>query len=228
MSSKKTAVPKREEEIVRLRKPHTSKRTYSVHREILIATRNSGKVREIREALRGLRFRILSLDDFPGAPAVEEDGKSFAENALKKARFYSKRLDKVTIADDSGLVVEALNGSPGIFSARYAGPGASDRTNNRKLLEEMEGLKGSRRKARFQCSLAVVAPGGKEAVVEGSCRGVIGFKEVGRKGFGYDPLFVLPRYGRTMAQLTIKEKNRISHRGKALKKLREVLGQFLR
>jgi XTP/dITP diphosphohydrolase len=158
---------------------------------------------------------------------VQEDGKSFTENALKKARFYSKHLERLTIADDSGLVVEALNGSPGIFSARYAGPGASDRTNNRKLLKEMEGLGVSRRKARFQCVLAVVAPEGKEAVVEGSCRGAIGFKEVGKKGFGYDPLFVLPQYGRTMAQLTVEEKNRISHRGKALRKLRRLIGQFL-
>ena len=207
--------------------PHSKLKHY-VRREILIATRNKGKVREIRKSLRGLRLRILSLSTFPGAPAVEEDGKSFTENALKKARFYSQRLARTTIADDSGLVVEALKGAPGIFSARYAGLGASDRTNNQKLLKEMEGLGISRRKARFQCSLAIVAPGGKETVVEGSCRGVIGFKEVGKKGFGYDPLFVLPRYGRTMAQLTVEEKNKISHRGKALRKLRKVIGQFLR
>jgi len=183
---------------------------------------------EIQEALRGFRFRFLSLSDFPGVPVVEEDGESFTENALKKARFYSQRLARVTIADDSGLVVEALKGAPGVYSARYAGPGASDRTNNQKLLREMEGLGISRRKARFQCSLAIVAPGGKETVVEGSCRGVIGFKVVGTKGFGYDPLFVLPRYRKTMAQLTVEEKNKISHRGKALRKLRKVIGQFLR
>ncbi len=168
----------------------------------------------------------MSLTDVPAVPAVEEDGKSFTENALKKARFYAHRFDKVTIADDSGLVVEALKGSPGIFSARYAGPGASDHTNNQKLLREMEGLGLSRRKARFQCSLAIVAPGGKEAVVEGACRGVIGFKEVGKKGFGYDPLFILPRYGRTMAQLSVEEKNRISHRGEALRKLRKIIRTF--
>ncbi len=184
-------------------------------------------MREIRKALRGLGLRVLSLSDFPPVPAVEEDGESFSENALKKARFYSQRLGKVTIADDSGLVVEALKGAPGVYSARYAGPGASDRTNNQKLLREMKGLGISKRRARFQCCLAIVAPGGKETVVEGSCRGVIGFKEVGTKGFGYDPLFILPRYGRTMAQLTVEEKNKISHRGKALRKLRKIISAFL-
>ena len=196
--------------------------------ELVIATRNKGKVREIRRALKGLGIRIRPLSDFSGTPPVEEDGKNFTENAQKKARCYSRHTGRLTIADDSGLEVDALKGLPGVYSARYAGERASDRENNQKLLKEMEGVPPSRRGARFKCSIAIVSPERKEAVIEGSCRGRIGLKEVGRKGFGYDPLFVLLRSGKTMAQLSIEEKNRISHRGKALKKLRKVLPHFLK
>jgi XTP/dITP diphosphohydrolase len=195
--------------------------------KVIVATRNPGKVREIRRVLRDLGIRVRSLRDFQGVPSVEEDGKSFTENALKKARFCAERLGETAIADDSGLEVDGLKGAPGIYSARYAGEGASDRENNQKLLREMEGIPPSKRGATFRCSIAIVSPGEKERVVEGSCRGRIGLREVGKKGFGYDPLFFLPRYGKTMAQLTVDEKNEISHRGKALKKLRKVIGQFL-
>ncbi len=194
--------------------------------ELLVATRNQGKVREIRKALRESGLKIRSLNDFERVPSVEEDGQSFAENALKKAGFYSKVYGKLTISDDSGLEVDALEGAPGIYSARFAGEKASDRENNRKLLDLMEGIPLSKRRARFRCSIALVSPGGNEAVVEGECSGRIGFKEVGRKGFGYDPLFVFPRLGKTMAQLTVDEKNRISHRGKALRKLKKIIGKF--
>ena len=191
--------------------------------EVIVATQNRGKVREIKQVLKGLGLRILSLNDFPGVPQIEEDGKSFLENALKKARFYSRYFGRLTLADDSGLEVDVLKGRPGIYSARYAGEEGSTRENNQKLLKEMEAIPLSKRGARFKCVLAVVSPEGKEVVVEGSCRGRIGFKEVGKKGFGYDPLFVLPSYGKTMAQLSIEEKNRISHRGKALRKLRKII-----
>ena len=191
--------------------------------EVIVATQNRGKVREIQKALKGLGLRIYSLNDFSEVPLVEEDGKSFLENALKKARFYSRCFGRLTLADDSGLEVDVLKGRPGIYSARYAGEGASTRENNQRLLKEMESIPLSKRGARFKCVLAVVSPEGKEVVVEGSCRGRIGFKEVGRKGFGYDPLFVVPQYGKTMAQLSIEEKNRISHRGKALRKLRKII-----
>ena len=191
--------------------------------EVIVATQNRGKVREIKKVLKGLGLRILSLNDFPGVPQVEEDGKSFLENALKKARFYSRYFGRLTLADDSGLEVDVLKGQPGIYSARYTGEGGSTRENNQKLLKEMEGIPLSKRGAQFKCVLAVVSPEGKEVVVEGSCRGRIGFKEVGKKGFGYDPLFVIPSYGKTMAQLSIEEKNRISHRGKALRKLRKII-----
>jgi len=170
---------------------------------------------------------VRSLIDYPDAPGIKEDGKSFSENALKKARFYSGLFKTLTIADDSGLEVNALNRRPGIYSARYAGEGATDRKNKQKLLSQMKGVQASKRGAQFVCSLAVVSAEGKEAVVEGMCRGRIGFQEVGKKGFGYDALFVLPRLGKTMAQLALVEKDRISHRGKALRKLRKVIKNFM-
>jgi len=194
--------------------------------ELIVATRNKGKIREIREALRGLGLRIYSLSDFPDVPEIEEDGRSFAENALKKARFYSKYFGKLTLGDDSGLEVDGLKGLPGIYSARYAKEGATSRENNQKLLREMHGLPVSKRRARFKCIIAVVSHHGKEALAEGSCRGSIGFEEKGKKGFGYDPLFVVPKYGKTMAELSLEEKNAISHRGKALRKIRRVIRSF--
>jgi XTP/dITP diphosphohydrolase len=191
--------------------------------EIIIASRNKGKVREIRKVLKGSGFRIYSLSNFTDVPKIVEDGKSFAENALKKARFYSKYFGKLILSDDSGLDVDILNGLPGIYSARYGGERATNQENNQKLLREMEGIPLSKRGARFKCAIAIVSPDGREAVVEGSCKGRIGFKEVGKEGFGYDPLFILPQFGKTMAQLSLKEKNRISHRGKALGKLKKII-----
>jgi len=195
--------------------------------EVIVATRNQGKIREIREALKGLGLRIYALSDFPDVPEIEEDGKSFIENALKKARFYSKVFGKLTLADDSGLEVDGLKGMPGIYSARYSGERASSRENNQKLLKEMEGIQFSKRGARFKCIMAMVSPNGKEAMTEGICKGRIGMREKGRRGFGYDPLFILPKYGKTMAELSLKEKNRISHRGKALRKLRKIIRTFM-
>jgi len=174
-------------------------------------------------ALEGLGLRVLSLNDFSDIPETEENGKTFTENALKKARFYSTYFDQLTLADDSGLEVKSLKGMPGVYSARYAGERASPQENNRKLLREMEGIPTSKRGARFKCIMALVSTDGKEAVTEGVCTGRIGFKEEGKRGFGYDPLFILPNYGKSMAQLSIEEKNRISHRGKALRKLRKII-----
>ena len=176
--------------------------------------------------MHGLGFRIHSLDDFPNVPKIEEDGKTFAENALKKARSCSQYFQKLTIADDSGLEVDWLKGLPGVFSARYAGEGATDQENNQKLLKEMQGVSPSKRGARFKCVIAIVSPDGKECIAEGSCRGRVGLKETGNRGFGYDSLFVLPRYGKTMAQLPLEEKNKISHRGKALRRLRKIITKF--
>jgi XTP/dITP diphosphohydrolase len=193
----------------------------------MIATRNKGKIREIRETLRGLGLRIYALSDFPEVPEIKEDGKNFTENALKKARFYSKYFGMLTIADDSGLEVDSLKGLPGIYSARYAGEGASSQANNQKLLRELQGVPFSKRGARFKCALAMVSPDGKEAIAEGSCKGSIGFREKGKRGFGYDPLFILPTYRRTMAELSLKEKNKMSHRGKALRKIKKIIKVFM-
>ena len=192
----------------------------------MIATRNKGKIREIREALNGLDLRIYALSDFPNVPNIEEDGKNFTENALKKARFYSKYFEMMTVADDSGLEVNSLKGLPGIYSASYAGEGASSQANNQKLLSALEGVPVSKRGAKFKCLLAMVSPDGKEAIAEGSCNGSIGFREKGKRGFGYDPLFILPKYGKTMAELSLEEKNKISHRGKALRKIRNLIKSF--
>jgi XTP/dITP diphosphohydrolase len=194
--------------------------------EVIFATRNRGKIREMREALKGLGFRIYALSDFPDVPEIEEDGHSFTENALKKARFYAQYFGKLTLADDSGLEVDSLKGLPGVYSARYAGERASSRENNQKLLREIQGVPISKRGARFKCIIAMKSPEGREAVAEGTCKGRIGLKERGRKGFGYDPLFILPRAGKTMAELSLEEKNRVSHRGKALRKIRKIIKTF--
>jgi XTP/dITP diphosphohydrolase len=193
---------------------------------VIVATRNKGKIREIRDALRGLNLRIYGLSDFPDVPEIEEDGRSFTENALKKARFYAKYFGKLTLADDSGLEVDSLKGLPGVYSARYAGERASSRDNNQKLLREIQGVPISKRGARFRCIIAMKFPGGREALAEGSCRGKIGLKEKGKKGFGYDPLFILPKNGKTMAELSLEKKNRVSHRGKALRKIRRIIQSF--
>jgi XTP/dITP diphosphohydrolase len=195
--------------------------------EIIIATRNKGKILEIRKALKGLDLRIRTLSDFSDIPDVAEDGCSFAENALKKARFYSKYFRETVLADDSGLEVDSLKGAPGIYSARYAGEKATGRENNQKLLREMQGIPASKRGATFQCVIAIVSPDGREAVAEGSCRGRIGFKEKGRRGFGYDPLFILLHRGKTMAELPLLEKNKISHRGKALRRIKKMIKSFM-
>jgi XTP/dITP diphosphohydrolase len=195
--------------------------------ELFLATRNEGKIREIRELLKGCNTRITSLRDYPDSPEVVENGQSYRDNALKKARFFARWMGKLTLADDSGLEVDYLKGKPGVFSARYAGEVANDRENIRRVLRELEGISPPKRGAVFRCVMALVAPWGDEEVVEGECRGWIGLEERGEKGFGYDPIFVIPRYGKTVAELTLAEKNRLSHRGKALKKLIKILKGYI-
>ncbi len=196
-------------------------------KEIVVATANRGKLREIEDALRGLGVEIASLTDLAPIPPIEEDGRTFRENALKKARVVAKHSGRLTIADDSGLEVDCLQGKPGVRSARFAGEGASDAENNRKLLRLLEGVPLAQRGALFRCVIAVVSPQGREGWVEGVCRGVIGETERGRQGFGYDPLFFLPEIGKTLAELPLDIKNRVSHRGRALAALKEALGDFL-
>ena len=197
-------------------------------KEIVVATANPGKLREIKESLEGMQLRVLSLTDLPPLPPVKEDGLTFRENALKKARAAARHSGILTIADDSGLEVDHLGGEPGVRSARFAGEEASDADNNRKLLQRLAGVPPAQRGAAFRCVIAVVDPQGQEAWVEGTCSGVIGEQERGTQGFGYDPLFIIPELGKTLAELPLKEKNRISHRGKALAALKDVLKDFLK
>ena len=196
-------------------------------REIVVATANPGKLREIKESLGDIEVQILSLADFPSLLPVEEEGRTFLENALQKARAVAQHTGRLTIADDSGLEVDYLQGKPGVRSARFAGEGASDADNNRTLLRLLDGVPSSQREAAFRCVIAIVDPTGKESWVEGECKGVIGEHERGKKGFGYDPLFIIPALDKTLAELPLAEKNRISHRGKALAALKEVLKDFL-
>lgn len=188
---------------------------------IVVATRNSGKTREIKSILKDFPVELKDLNDFGPIPEPAEDGLTFEENAYKKASFTAKVLGLPAIADDSGLEVEALGGAPGVHSARYAGPNATDEENNRKLLKEMTGVKN--RKARFCCVISVAVPTGFALTYEGFCEGEILETPRGAGGFGYDPLFFYPPLGKTFAEMSLEEKNSVSHRGKALQELR---GEF--
>jgi len=200
-------------------------------RKLLVASANRGKIREIKtylENLNGIRLEIIGLDEFPALPEVEEDGDSFQANALKKARARAEQTGLLTLADDSGLSVEYLGGEPGIYSARYAGEDATDEENNQKLMEKLKDLPEEKRKAAFICVMALVDPhSGEEIVVEGRCDGLIQLFPAGENGFGYDPIFYLPDFGKTMAELPLETKNQISHRAATLQKLKsEVIKRF--
>lgn len=192
--------------------------------KIVLATGNKGKLREFRGLLEGVFGNIVSLNDLESPPEVTEDGETFRENALKKARAISAYSGIPALADDSGLEVEALGGRPGVYSARYAGEGATDRDNIRKLLVELKGV--ANRKARFVCVLALVTPDGKEITAEGTCEGVILTGPRGEGGFGYDPVFFLQEYDRTMAEIPAELKNRISHRALACESLAKHLREM--
>jgi len=193
---------------------------------LVVATKNRGKAREFAAMLEPLGIRALSLHDVPPVPDVVEDGATFLDNARKKARAAAEALGLPVLADDSGLCVDALGGAPGVFSARYAGEGASDAANNEKLLRELirvlppdvdEDLLSP---ARFVCTLVLYVPSsGEEIVAEGECRGFIAREPRGLCGFGYDPLFYVPEFGCTMAELNADTKNRISHRARAIEAL---------
>ena len=188
-------------------------------RTIVIATKNKGKLREFRSILADAYDEILSLEDFDDIPDIEETGLSFRENAYIKAKTTSDFL-----RDDSGLVVDALGGAPGIYSARYAGEGASDNDNNEKLLSELKGKKN--RDARFVCCISLVLVNGTQEFFEGECCGQIIQEKRGESGFGYDPVFYVPKYGKTMAELGPDIKNRISHRAIASEKLLSYFSNF--
>ncbi len=184
---------------------------------IVIATGNQGKLREIRQLTLRRGWQWLSLADFAAIPPPDEPGLTFAENARAKALYYAGQTGLPTLADDSGLVVDALDGAPGVQSARYAGPDRDDAANNRKLLERLAGVPADQRTARFCCAMALAAAGRVLAETTGCVEGRILEVPRGAGGFGYDPLFYLPQLGRTMAELSPDEKNRLSHRGQALR-----------
>ena len=193
----------------------------TLDRPLVLATKNNGKILEFKELFRDSGVEIKTLDDFGPIPPVIEDGATFEDNAVKKAQFTARVLGFPAIADDSGLTVAALQGAPGVFSSRYAGEDGDDEANNHKLLADMEGV--ADRGAAFVCVLAIAVPRGPALIYEGTCEGVIGETPKGDQGFGYDPLFYYPPLGKTFAQMTGEEKNRVSHRGKAMAELRGEL-----
>ncbi len=191
--------------------------------EVVVATGNQGKLREIRRLCADRGIEVLGLDAFPGAPVVVEDGATFAENAFKKALALARFSGRLTLADDSGLTVSALDGAPGVHSARFAGPEADDGANNRKLLAALQGIPTASRQAAFCCVMALCLPNGECQNFEGRLEGVLLDKPRGSEGFGYDPLFLVREYGKTLAELPLEVKNRISHRGQALRQVLDWL-----
>jgi len=194
--------------------------------KLLVATTNPGKFAEVKDFLRQLPLEVLSLSDLATWPKIIEDGATFEENALKKARALAEYSGYLTLADDSGLEVDALNGAPGIYSARYCGEEGNDKKNNEKLMHELREISEEKRTGRFVCALALCAPkshGMKEWTVRDSCEGRISFELKGENGFGYDPLFFYPPLGKTFGEIDRAIKATVSHRGKALKKLAEML-----
>lgn len=192
-------------------------------RELLVATANKGKLREIELLLQGTVARLFSPVDFPTLPEVVEDGGTFADNAVKKARSAAIATGMPVIADDSGLVVDQLDGRPGVRSARFAGEMASDADNNARLLRELAGVPAERRTAAFRCVIALCTPDGACMTFDGALNGVILEEPRGTAGFGYDPLFLVPEFGQTLAELPLEVKNAISHRGRAFVRLKEHL-----
>lgn len=191
--------------------------------ELVLASGNKGKLAEFQRLLDGLDVQIHSMKEYPEIGEIVEDGSTFAENALIKARAVCKATGKPAMADDSGLAVDALNGAPGIYSARFAGEQRSDADNNAKVLRLMETVADADRTARFFCVIAIVLPDGREYTVEGTCEGTILHALRGEGGFGYDPLFYVESMNKTFAELTMEEKNRISHRGHANRKAVEII-----
>ena len=186
---------------------------------LVIASTNPGKTAEIKDLLTDYPIHIKSLDDFGPIPPVVEDGETFDENAYKKASFVSRVLGLPALADDSGLVVEALDGAPGVYSARYAGENASDAQRCAKLLAAMKGK--TNRRAAFNCVISIAVPTGPALTYEASCEGLILETPIGENGFGYDPIFYYPPFKKTFAELTRQQKSRVSHRGKALRELKD-------
>ena len=194
--------------------------------KFVLATHNPGKLKEMADILSSLGVEVVSPSDLGVDVEVEETGATFAENAMLKARAICEASGLPAIADDSGLCVDALNGGPGVYSARYGGEGLDDAGRTRLLLENMRGQ--TTRAAHFACAIACVFPNGKTLTAEGRCDGAVAFAPMGTGGFGYDPVFLVPEKGKTFSQLTEAEKNEISHRGKALRAFSEKLATYLK
>ncbi len=196
---------------------------------VLIATGNSGKFTEIATELSGLGMEYRSLKDFPPVPECEETGNTFEENAVQKAKYYSKHFKILTLADDSGLEVDALGGAPGVYSARYAVTPCNDHANNAKLVKDLAGVPAEKRTARFRCVMALVDPNGKLlGTTQGVIEGLIIDTPRGKNGFGYDPHFFVPSLNQTTAEITPEHKNQISHRGQATRAMHDLLIKLFR
>jgi XTP/dITP diphosphohydrolase len=196
-------------------------------KQLVVATKNKKKLAEIKEILKGMNLKLLSLDAYKNVPQVLENGKTFQENAIKKAMKSARFTGQLCLGEDSGLCVDALKGKPGICSARFSGRDKSDIKNNLKLLRLLIGVPAERRKAHYVCAVALADKRGLIGVVEGSCSGLIAFEPKGRAGFGYDPLFCIPKHKKTFAQLGEKIKHKMSHRYYALKKAKRLIQKYV-
>jgi len=195
--------------------------------ELVIATKNQKKLQEIKDILRGLDLDFLSLADYQKLPRIIENGKTFKANAIKKASKIAHFTGKLTLGEDSGLCVDALHSRPGVYSSRFSGKNKSDRQNNLKLLKSLEDLPLSKRKAHYVCAVALADKRGLITAVEGKCFGLIGFKMQGQHGFGYDPLFLIPKYKKTFGELGERIKHKMSHRYHALKKAKKIIEKYI-
>lgn len=192
-------------------------------KKIIFATGNQGKMREIRHILGDLDVELLSMKEAGVETDIEEDGTTFEENAMIKAAAIAEKTDAIVLADDSGLVVDYLNGEPGIYSARYLGEDTPYAIKNQNIIDRLKDVPDNKRTARFVCAIAAVLPGGEHYVATGTIEGRIGYEEKGANGFGYDPIFYVPEFGCTTAQLTEEQKNQVSHRARALFEMKKIL-----
>lgn len=195
--------------------------------KIILASNNKGKIKEVRQILKDMHVELLTMKEAGADMDIEENGATFEENALIKARSVMERTGCLTIADDSGLEVDYLNKEPGVYSARYMGHDTSYDIKNQSIIDRLEGVKGNDRSARFVCAMAAVFPDGREIVTRGTMEGIIAEKPAGENGFGYDPILYIPQLSKSSAELTDEEKNSISHRGEALEKLKKELIKYV-
>lgn len=197
-------------------------------KKLVVATKNEKKLHELKRYLKGVKAGLISLKDFKSVPRIIENGDTFKKNAIKKALIISRFTGGLVLADDSGLAVKVLGWQPGVRSSRFAGPRKSDKENNRKLLNLLKWVPLKKRGAKFVCAVAIADGGRIIKVIEEGCPGLIAFEPAGRYGFGYDPVFLIPKYKKTFGELGLKVKDRMSHRSKALKKAREFLKNYLK